>query len=493
MLRSRYLFWLLVGVAVLAAPRTARADESDSPDTFQYVGPTQKNYLRAIFELGALTTVGIAWYAIDVKKGANVDYRWQMFERKLSGTAFGHDDNAFGTNFHGHGVGGNVYYLSARSNHLSIPESFGFAVAGATLWEYFGEIGEIVSVNDLIVTPLTGVGVGEPLTQFGAYFDRRPPSFVNRLFGTLFGPLKSVNDALDGAQLSRDSNPRNDWHRFRLAVSPMFTKSEFTDSRRAVANSSNFRFDWDERLARLRDYEDVGDRAEFFVDGNLSGMSLRAAYGERGFSDFAFSTNVVPFGYYRRRAQLSAAGLQGGGFVLGFELGYRYLVHRYLDGPTDMLDRAAFVRPLGVMFEFRGHLGSATVSSRVDLLAAYGGVHPLASRAFGPDRDQLPLVLNHFDYYFGAGGELEASLDVSFHRLAADASLLGRRFSCVDEHAHLPIRDAWERYVAGLTYRLGDGWSARIFGEKAFRSGMLGDARASVRESTSGLELRTTF
>jgi hypothetical protein len=490
---KRTLLQSLIFVCITATARVTRSEEQASPDTFEYVGPTEKNYLRALLELTALTSVGVAWYAIDVKQGANVDYRWQMFDRKLSGTAIGHDDNAFGTNFRGHGVGGNVYYLAARSNHLSIAESFGFAVAGATLWEYFGEIGEIVSVNDLIYTPLSGIGIGEPLTQFGSYFDRRPPSFVNSLFGTLFAPIKTVNNALDGAHLSRDSNPRNDWHRFRLAASPMFTRSEFTDTHRVLANSSNFRFDWDERLARLPDYDDAGERDELFVDGNLSGMSLRAAYGDRSFSDFAFSTSVVPFGYYRRSAQYTPGGLRGSGLVLGFELGYRYLVHRYLDGSTDMLDRAAFVRPLGAMFEFRGHLGFASITTRVDLLAAYGGVHPLASRAFGADHAKLPLVLSHFDYYFGAGGELEASLEVGFHRLQADGSLLARRFSCIDEHAQLPIRDSWERYVAGLSYRIEAGWSARLFAESGVRAGRLGDARARARETTSGLELRTTF
>ena len=109
-----------------------------SPETFEYTTPTEKNYLRAVLELEALTTVSVVWYVIDVRQGGEVGYRWQTFQKKLSGTAIGHDDNGFGTNFRGHGLGGNAYYLSARSNHLGIGESLGFAVAGALLWEYFG-------------------------------------------------------------------------------------------------------------------------------------------------------------------------------------------------------------------------------------------------------------------------------------------------------------------------------------------------------------------
>jgi len=160
LLASRHSLLPVIALAACTWSVAARAESSDAvPDTFEYTTPTEKNYLRAVLELGALTTVGVVWYAIDVRQGEGVGYRWEKFEKKLSGSAIGHDDNAFGTNFRGHVLGGG----SARSNHLSILESFGFALAGTVLWEYFGEINEVVSFNDLIVTPFSGIGLGEPL------------------------------------------------------------------------------------------------------------------------------------------------------------------------------------------------------------------------------------------------------------------------------------------------------------------------------------------
>jgi len=472
----------------------ARAQSLDSvPDTFEYTAPTQKNYLRAVLELGALTTVGVAWYAVDVRHGQDVGYRWQIFQKKLSGSAIAHDDNAFGTNFRGHGLGGNIYYASARSNHLGIGESFGFAVAGAVLWEYFGEISEVVSVNDLIVTPFTGIGLGEPLTQFSAFFDRQSPTLANRTLGALFGPLKSVNDALDGAKLSRTSTRRTDWHLFSAAASLTLTRTEFRRPTLSGSEHTDVRLEIFERLARLPDYDAAGRHSQWFSDANLSGMSLGVAFGAQGLRDFAFGADFVPFGYYQRDVRGVAGDLRGSGWVFGFQMGYRYLVHDFAAVSETGLDRTAFVEPAGALFEATIELGDVSLKSRVAVAGIYGGVHPLASAAFGLDRGAWQSVLRHFDYYFGAGAELESSLGLRVFRLDSELSLLGRSFVCVDEHAQLPMSDAWRRLRWTVGYGIRPNWSLRVYSDDLRRTGRLGVARASAHEVSAGLEARVTF
>jgi hypothetical protein len=492
-LHARCLSLFLL-IALLTWSACASAQSSDSvPDTFEYTTPTEKNYLRAVFELTALTTVGMAWYAIDVRQGQGLDYRWQQFEKKLSGSAIGHDDNAWGTNFRGHGLGGNVYYGAARSNHLSIAESSGFAVAGAVLWEYFGEIGEVVSVNDLIVTPFTGIGLGEPLTQFSAFFDRQSPSALNRAFGTVFGPLKTVNDAFDGSTLRRTPNPSNDWHRFSAATAVVFTHSEFR--RPAVSSSyhTDYRIEVTERLARLPGYDSAGRHSLWFTDANVSGMSLSVSLGAQGLRDFAFGADFVPFGYYQRDVRRGVGERRGSSWLLGFQMGYRYLAHDFAASPATGLDRTAFVEPVGARFEANFELGSVAIESQLSVAGIYGGVHPLASEAYGPNREALHSVLRHFDYYFGAGGELETSLGIRFHRLDSRLSLLGRSFACVDEHALLPMSDTWRRLRWSVGFRILPRWSLRLGSEDFLRAGRLGFARASAHEVSAALEARATF
>jgi len=494
LLAPRYSLLLLASLWAPCWSMDAHAESPDFvPDTFEYTTPTEKNYLRAVLELGALTSVGVAWYAIDVRQGRDVGYRWQMFQKKLSGTAIAHDDNAFGTNFRGHGVGGNVYYGSARSNHLGIGESLGFAIAGAVLWEYFGEISEVVSVNDLIVTPFTGIGLGEPLVQFSAFFDRQSPTAINRAFGSVFGPLKSVNDALDGSKLSRSSTRRNDWHLFSAAASLAFTRSEFHQPGLSVSEHTDYRLEVSERLARLPDYDAAGRHSLWFSDANLSGMSLGVAFGEQGLRDFAFGADFVPFGYYQREMRGAAGDLHGSGWVLGFQMGYRYLVHNFAAVPETGHDRTAFVEPAGALFESTVEFGNLSFSSRLAVTAIYGGVHPLASEAYGPDHAAWQSVLSHFDYYFGAGAQLEGSLGLRVFRLDSELSLLGRSFVCVDEHAQLPMSDAWRRLGWSVGYHIDPSWSLRFYSDDLVRTGRLGVARASAHETSAGLQARATF
>jgi hypothetical protein len=491
--QTRRLAPLLVGAAMLLRPAFATAQPADEPiATFAYTAPAEKNYLRAILELESLSTISEVWYVIDVRQGGDPGYRWQMFQRKLSGTALGHDDNAFGTNFHGHGVGGNAYYLSARGNQLSIGESFGFAVAGALLWEYFGEIGEVVSVNDLIVTPFSGITIGEPFTQLSAYFDRQPATFTTRALGTAFGPLKSLNDALDGRVLRRSSTARDEWHRFSLGGSAQLAREELRQPQHSVIERSDFSLDFREQLARLRDYEGATEQSTWFDDGNLSDMSLHVAAGPRGLGDLAFATHVVPFGYFQRRAHFDASGLRGGGLVVGFEMGYRYLIHDYGDGLESTRDHSAFIQPAGARFEYRAALGGASLAARVDVAATYGGIHPIASRAYG-DRSKLAPIIQHFDYYFGAGAQLESSLELRYAGLEADGSLVGRHFACVDEHVHLPISDAWQRFEFGLGAGVWPSWTLRLFATDTLRTGRLGAARGSAHESATGVELHANL
>jgi hypothetical protein len=376
---------------------------------------------------------------------------------------------------------------------LGIGESFGFAVAGATLWEYFGEIGEVVSINDLIITPFTGVGLGEPLTQLGAFFDRQRPTSANRVLGSLFGPIKSINDGLDGATLRRTSGPSDEWHRFVFSTSGTVSRRQVDSGARSVREQGDWRIEASERLARLRNYDGAAEHSEWFDDGNLSGMSLRAAFGEHGGSDFALESNVVPFGYYWRSARQRSDGVHGSGVVAGYSMGYHYLVHDFGGATGHTLDRAAFVQPIGAMFEYKGSLGAVALTSRVDLSGVYGGIHPMATDSYGARRDALASVLRHFDYYFGAGAQLEASLDLRWGLLEADGSMLGRRFSCVDEHVSQTIHDTWQHFAAGVGLHIQPAWLLRAFSEDTLRAGSLAEARGSAHESSAGLEARAIF
>ena len=72
------------------------------------------------------------------------------------------DDWAF--NYVGHPIAGSYYYNSVRSQNATWLESFLFATFQSCVWEYVIEgLAERPSIQDLIVTPIGGVIIGEPI------------------------------------------------------------------------------------------------------------------------------------------------------------------------------------------------------------------------------------------------------------------------------------------------------------------------------------------
>jgi hypothetical protein len=72
------------------------------------------------------------------------------------------DTSLFITNFIGHPYHGALYTMAARSNGLSYYMAIPYNFAGSYIWE-IGAEAELPSINDLIVTPLSGAMVGEML------------------------------------------------------------------------------------------------------------------------------------------------------------------------------------------------------------------------------------------------------------------------------------------------------------------------------------------
>src|SRR6185295_4127945 len=129
----------------------------------------------------------------------DLGYDWDGLRSKLLFQSIAFDNNKFPTNWVTHPIAGWLYYTVPRSNRLSVQESFAFALASSTFWEFLGEIREQASVNDMIVTPVSGLPIGESLVQLGALMQRSRRGTVTRALAWTFGGAKSLHDAIDGA------------------------------------------------------------------------------------------------------------------------------------------------------------------------------------------------------------------------------------------------------------------------------------------------------
>jgi hypothetical protein len=368
------------------------------------------------------------------------------------------------------------------------------------MWELFGEVSEVISLNDTLVTPFGGLAIGEATMQLAAFFDRSAPTALNRALGTTFGPMKALNDRFDELEPARTARgfPAGEWHRFDLGAAFQLSRADpdwgsvaepwYPEARVALASE----------LARLPGYTRAGRGTLWFEDANRSSLSLEAAFGASGLAALAFRAHVVLAGlYYRASVRDGQGGVWGANGILGFGTGFQYTLHDLTRGRSGGVDRIAAVEPLGLLFEQRGGLGGSAIVTRLEAGPSFGGVTPLALSEYRGDAQGLPPVLFHHDYYFGLGGHGSAGVALETGALETRASLGVQAHRAVGGPGEAPytrIEDMRSELSASLGYRVpGTVAEPSLFFGRRMRFGRFGAARASNEELTFGASLGAVF
>jgi hypothetical protein len=98
-------------------------------------------------------------------------------------------------NYVGHPYGGSVYYNTVRSQGASKTTSFLFVTLMSTQWEYvFEAVAEPPSIQDLIITPITGGLVGEFVHDLTLHLVRNGSGTLERIFITVLNPMHALHN-----------------------------------------------------------------------------------------------------------------------------------------------------------------------------------------------------------------------------------------------------------------------------------------------------------
>jgi hypothetical protein len=493
---------LLSGLLFVTAAR-ADDDLGPVPSTFSYTQPAEQNRVRALLELTGVYTFGFTFYVSTNRllPDWNVHYSWPVYRKKLLGQGLELDINGLNTNFVGHPSGGSMYYIMARSNQLNIAESEAFAIGGSLLWELFGEVREYISINDMIVTPLAGVAIAEPLMQLGAFFDRSSPALRNRILAVFFTPIKSLNDALDGRTLARSEQldehgfPANEYHRFDLRTGASATVQSPAPGQFSDKRTFEYRLALASALVRLPGYDSAGHGSRVFSDGNLSSMDVSVALNGGGLVDLEVHTLVGFAGYYFRNASRAVDGtLHGQGLVLGLTLGYQYVLHDYDRDAARPHDRISSVQPLGAVMEHRLAAGMLRWVTHVEAGLDFGGARPYALTAYRqlPDAPMLNTLTANNRYYFMRGGHLLATMSLELDLFELAGKVRYESYTQLDQP--VPVDDIRTLLEGRASLALGRS-AARLslLVQQRTRSGHMGEASASRRELSVGLELGARY
>ncbi|HEX7670469.1 MAG TPA: DUF3943 domain-containing protein, partial [Polyangiaceae bacterium] len=353
-------FPLLVALAVLAIPEEVRAEpKADSfvddkgesvefrPVFEGWFGERRypKRYLRALALNGAAMGFELFLYWYDPQSNT-VDWQFPDLGSKLSQRSIARfDDNLERTNWLLHPMAGATHYGFTRLSGFGVLPSFGAAAVSSALYEVVFEWREIISLNDLIVTPFGGMAVGEFFFHLGNYlnseqtrprtldevtgvdeFGRRIGAvalgFPRRMANVMDAPLPAPLVSDDALGLSSAYA-----HRFEFSMGgDLVGNDQHRSSVLTVLGGSA-------ELAAMPGFLRPGHFHTWFGGGNFTRFWARGAF-DGTLRDLDILADAHLFGFYRQDLEAVRHGRAGAAYEIAGHTGLHY-VDRWLLGRRD--------------------------------------------------------------------------------------------------------------------------------------------------------------
>jgi hypothetical protein len=429
-------------------------------DAYRNETPRQRHFLKAGIEVAAFLGVGAIWYwSAEETNSVDWDYHfnWESFRKKLvtfDGVRF--DNNTMHLNSPGHPLAGAIYYLAGRGNGFSALESFLWAVAGSTLWEYLVEFREVVSINDMIFTPVGGAVIGEVMHQLGRFFARGSDSLPHQVLAGVFGNVGRFNDWWNkNRPRSVSSTDRfgfsNDvWHKFSL-----FAQAGFNTANGGAAQA-RYGVGFDTQLITVPGFGRPGQARRFLTDTTFTQLTLQSALGPEGMTDFLFFVKAAWAGYYRQDlARTESGDLQGYSFLIGPATAYE---HRWHQSAQGFMDQRGVVNVLGPSMELHVYLRGVKIRCTIDVFGDFAAVRSYTVDRYVEDHvlGSTKSILADHRYYFAFGVTMHPQLSVSYRGFEAGAELRFDSFHSIqgkDRRQEL-VKDDFSLQDRRLEYRL---------------------------------------
>ena len=103
------------------------------------------------------------------------------------------DTDSWQINYVGHPYGGSLYYNTIRCRGASQTESFLFSTLLSTQWEYMVEsVAERPSIQDLLITPITGWILGEWIHNLTLGMARGGYGVLEKVLLTVLNPMHTI-------------------------------------------------------------------------------------------------------------------------------------------------------------------------------------------------------------------------------------------------------------------------------------------------------------
>ncbi len=357
------------------------------------------DHLRTMVEEVLFLGVGAAWYWLDQDRNL-ADWDYPSWEQRFTLEAWRLDNNHFPINFLGHPLEGALYFSFARANDHNVWVATTYAYSTSFLWEFLFEFREKISINDMLVTPLAGVPIGEFAHKLWRHFSRLParPTLSQQVVAATLGFPIWIHRLMDGT--AQPVEEAEDEHRFSA---PFRTHLEagYRASFHDFGGQAMTHGGWvGGRLSTIPGEGRPGSFELFFHEADIVTLSLAAGLGAEA-RELDLLADALLLGAYVQTIDLHGSGHAA---AMGLGLAYRYRFQDF-DGYND---RLAVLHLPGPAADYVFGAGWAQLAVQARFNADFAAVHSAAfSRwardAVGPG-DRAKSILRKHNYYYGWGG-----------------------------------------------------------------------------------------
>ena len=434
----------------------AWVDEHEAHDRLRLA--LEPDYGRSAVEMLIGLALGAVWYwsAWQVNK---VDWDLPPFRDRLNGEAVRLDSNDFAINYAWHAMSGSAFYGFSRANGLNIGYSLLYATVASTIWEYILEWNEKISRNDLLVTPMAGLAVGEFWYRLGRYVTRPVGGYRRpwqRALAWTFGVVQSGHDAIDDAEQPSELVPADRhgysadlWHGFRTWFAVQPASAERIDdggapqSERFVINEMGF---YGEFVA-LPGFMRPGHFSHAFYDAEYTSLLLRVEASGEG-TGVEVRSDTIPIGFYAQNMRRDGDGIRGVGNLIGIDVAYLYRRQDFGDAGAGWQEAFAPLHLPGLGYDLfaRTHRAGFRLGFRIN--ADYAGVNSLpfpewlSRRPAGTETKQ---VLETQGYYYTWGWSWRARAELTLPYVSLGGRVEWGRYDSIegqDRHQETITLDA---------------------------------------------------
>lgn len=444
------------------------------------------------------------------------DWRYELTwedqkKRFLGFEAWRFDSNCFNLNWT-HALAGTLYYTFARTNNLSVLESFLFTTAGSLYWEYIVEWRNVISINDNLFSAFGGVPTGEVWLVLGRYFSARS-GWLNRILSFL-NPILKFNDWLDRNEPGRhlqDADPME--HDFSLSLGPQRRRSGIQGERNGLAGRLRT------RILSIPEYGRPGQIQRGVHHTAVSELHLDVFWGDGGLEESQLFCKAALLGHYIKRIRADHTGYEvflglgtafsyfrkkGTAFYDSCEVKVKRGYDLRLDEPRDFQDKFAIAHIAGPALMYDARFPHLRLRLTLDATIDFSLVNAFALNRHSEDHpiSGTKTTVLHYGYYYALGASLMSGLSAELGGFRLEGSARFHYFDSIEGRDRFqaeltddtPIGDSRLSFRASLSYGFsGSPLELRFSCEGIDRRGRMGSTRHRETESRYALGVGFRF